>query len=271
MNQFILQYTRHEIPDIGLEKIDRLDVTALLDSFVYPIVWTFDKYLKAWLPCEITSAFAKWLDSDKINLELSTNRQTQLRRVGIIPPTERISSQQLFVTRRVDKLVKIPQLLSKDYVKWLRDFFERVNKIRWPDMYGISRTSVNDHPLMRLIHSQILMFVQDIVARPLKPSYSFTATYDNKSNLPRHTDRPQCAWNISILFGGTPQDVPLTQWPLFVEVRDKVHSLELEPGDGGLYSGIAHPHWRDVMPDKLQTVTGAFLHYVDFDFEGGLN
>lgn len=278
MTHYIVQFKKEDVPNIGLEKIDRLDINGLLDCFVYPVVWSYDNYIHAWLPCEIEDQFAKWLGTgfNKIDTANSDNfsqkHQYELKRSGILSPHERIPVTQLFARRRKDKLVKIPQLLSKDYVSWLRDFFNRISKdmVRWPDMYGISRTSTNDHPLMRLIHSQLLNFIQEIVARPLKPSYTFTATYDNQSNLPRHTDRPQCVWNVSLLFGSTPEEIPLSTWPLFVEVGNTTHKLELEAGDGGLYSGIKHPHWRDRMPNNLKTVTGAFLHYVESDFQGDL-
>lgn len=279
MTRYVVQSTRQQVPDIGLEKIDRLDVNALLDCLTYPVVWTFDEYLNAWIVGEIDDELVQWLTvwpykNGYLRLAdqhlWSQTRQKQLLRAGLLAPTGRIPMSELFAKRRVDKLVKIPQLLSSDYVGWLDEFFSGVKMERWRDMEGISRGSINDHPLMRLIHSQLLFTVEAICAQPLKPSYSFTAIYDGNSNLPKHTDRPQCMINISILFGGTPVGTPLSTWPLNVDVEGTVHTLALEAGDGGLYSGTAHPHWRETMTAPLQTVSGAFLHFVRRDFQGKL-
>ena len=278
MTRYVIQQSRDQIVSIGLENIDRLDVNMLYDCLTYPVVWSYDEYLSSWLVSEITEDLANWLktyyQSGVINANderlWSITRKKQLLRAGILSPTGRIIIEQLFVDRRANKLVKIPQLLAAEYAEWLKEFFDRVQMSRFPEMHGISRDSINDHPLMRLIHSQLLHVVERICALPLKPSYSFTAVYDNNSNLPEHTDREQCLMNISLLFGGSPKNASLRSWPLFVRVDGRVHALELEPGDGGLYSGTAHKHWRDKMPASLETVSGAFLHYVRRDFQGKL-
>jgi hypothetical protein len=136
-------------------------------------------------------------------------------------------------------------------------------------MPGISRTSINDHAIIRMLHSQLNQLVEHLVEEPLKPSYSFTAAYDSTSNLPAHTDRPQCVYNISLMFGSEP-NVPLSAWPLHVKVGNVEHVMSLEVGDGVLYSGTRDLHWREKMPAPLQQVTGTFMHWVPADFTGSL-
>jgi hypothetical protein len=268
LRTYAVQLHRWDLVPVDLTKVDRLDINALLDTLHFPVIWSYDQYLHAWMPGEIDHEMLRWLESKPSSIE---NRASLLRRAGVLGPEGQVSWDELTKRRVKDGVVKIPSLLAPEYAKWLASHYHRSpHTQRWPDMPGISRTSINDHAIIRLLHSQIKPFIEHLIGEPLKPSYSFTAAYDATSNLPAHTDRPQCTYNVSLLFDGEPSTVPLEGWPLNVKVGAKTHSVGLNAGDGVLYSGTRDLHWREKMPGTLSQVTGTFMHYVPASFTGTL-
>lgn len=138
-------------------------------------------------------------------------------------------------------------------------------------MKGILRRSINNFPIIQLIHQATEQLVNQIVDEPIKTSYSFTAEYEAGSCLPRHIDRPQCRFNISLMLDASPDDADLCTWPLFIERSSTISEVKLRAGDAVLYSGTKDPHWRDMMPTNIRSVTGTFMHYVPIDFTGSLD
>lgn len=268
-----IQLHRHDpVPAVQavLAKVDRLNVNDLLDTLHYPVVWSYDHYLQSWLPGEADHELVNWLKSNPAEADIK-KRERQLRRVGLLDPEGRLWWEQLNETTKAAGVVKIPKLIAPEYAQFMSDYYHRSAKHdRWPDMPGISRTSLNDTPLARLLHSQLNNMVSYIIGEPLKPSYSFTAAYDSTSNLPAHRDRPQCVYNISLLFSGEPRLLPLSGWPLYVEVNGVKNEMKLDTGDGCLYSGTRDLHWREKMPGPLMQVTGVFMHWVPAGFTGSL-
>jgi hypothetical protein len=104
---------------------------------------------------------------------------------------------------------------------------------------------------------------------PVKPSYSFLAVYERGAVLRRHTDREQCAWNLSVALGSEPHLPVDRQWPLHIETASGRHAVRLGPGDAVVYSGSDSPHWRDEL-QSIDSVTVAFCHFVDAAYEGPL-
>ena len=107
-----------------------------------------------------------------------------------------------------------------------------------------------------------------LVAMEIQPSYTWLFRYRPGAQLERHTDRPQCRWNLSLLVDDE-ADTEDTRWPLFFEGAEGRRGVDLEMGDAVLYSGTDTPHWRE----RLVGDTGITLmlcHYVDQTFRGSL-
>ena len=83
-------------------------------------------------------------------------------------------------------------------------------------------------------------------------------------------DRPQCAWNGSLLIDENPETAVEDSWPLYLEVRGQVHVVRLDFGDAIFYSGTTLPHWR-VADQVGRRQTLGLLHYVPIDFVGSLD
>lgn len=255
--------------------VPRVDYAELLDTLKFPIIWSYDELIENWIPAESTFEFVKFLKStDFTNIsELPDFRILQLRRSNLLQQNFQ-SKEVLREKFKKDGFVKLNQILDRRYCSWHMNMYYEANihkRQRHRDMEGIVRTSVNNLPLMRLIHQSTENLIEYIVDEPIKTSYSFMSQYEEGSNLPAHTDRSQCVYNISLMLGSQPSGISLSGWPIFIKVGDKVNTITLECGDGVLYSGTKDLHWRDTMPTELKTVLGVFFHYVRKDFTGSLD
>ena len=129
------------------------------------------------------------------------------------------------------------------------------------------RTLLRDEPGANEIHrhlTPLLQFVStDIYSlEMLKPSYCIVATYPRGASLPKHVDRPQCAFTLSVLvdYDGLADgdDAP---WPLELDLADgTTHAATWGAGDGLLYRGADLPHARGPLPTA--SATYLFFHWV---------
>jgi len=271
------QVQEHRGIKLPFFNVDRVNYGELLDGLKYPVIWSYDNLLQAWLPAEVDHAFITWLSSCRLFVDteiLPKGRLNQLFRYGLIDPDGRKSVEELKNELKFQGCVKVNQLLCESYCKdMLTNYYLRNDHShdRWPDMDGIKRTSSNNMPLMRLIHQATEKLVNQLVDEPLKTSYSFTAAYETGTCLPRHTDRPQCVYNISLMLGSNPTNADLGQWPLFVTHQGQTYTFDLGHGDAVLYSGVRDLHWRDWMPTHIAMTLGVFFHYVPINFNGSLD
>lgn len=254
----------------------RVNYEALLDSLRYPLIWAYDEYLNSWIPAEVDFEFIRFVKSLPYDVDvgsLEKGRYAQLCRAGLIPP-DRSTTAELHDTMSRYGHCKISGILHPEYCKhMLKQYYWRNDHKhdRWKDLEGIKRTSCNNMPLMRLIHQATEGLVKSIITENIKTSYSFTSAYEPGTCLPAHTDRPQCVWNISLMLGSDPPDARLSDWPIFIKHKEVNYQVELEAGDGVLYSGVRDLHWRGTMPEQIKSTLGVFFHYVPIDFKDSLD
>lgn len=241
-------------------------------------MWVYDELFGFYFPVEVDHDFLQFerYMRDGVDVEhLVKGRSAQIYRYMLLPEPGRdmeLGAMKQFMSDH--GYVKIPKMLNELYCRdMLTSYYFRNEHLheRWRDMPGIIRTSANDMPLMRLFHAATERLVNRLIDEPVKMSYSFTAAYETGSNLPAHTDRPQCVYNVSLMLGSNPDGKSLAGWPLYiVDNHGHLASASLEPGDAVLYSGVKNKHWRDVMPEGFDKILGVFFHYVPQDFQGSL-
>jgi alkylated DNA repair dioxygenase AlkB len=132
------------------------------------------------------------------------------------------------------------------------------------------RVAQHNEPMARFFHQPLNDLINRFTPAATKPSYCFAAHYQAGAELKRHTDRPQCVWNLSFAIDSTPATDATNAWPLYIESRGQAHEIRLGPGDAVLYSGTHNPHWREPQPDG-HVSTLVFYHFVPADFDGGLD
>jgi hypothetical protein len=107
----------------------------------------------------------------------------------------------------------------------------------------------------------LLEFLRPAVERAsgcaLLPTYSYLRIYKHGDRLERHRDRRACEISVSINIGQEAAE----PWPLQIDGKSGRYAAVLAPGDGLLYRGVDHYHWRDRFEGRRYAQV--FLHYVD--------
>jgi hypothetical protein len=119
------------------------------------------------------------------------------------------------------------------------------------DSQSFSPAWYND-PLMNSILYNKLNLVETKTNLKLFPTYAYWRYYVFGANLKQHTDRPACEISITACIK------KYDNWPLIIE-KEK---LELNEGDGLLYSGCEQKHGRPGVY-KGNGMAQVFLHYVN--------
>ena len=176
---------------------------------------------------------------------LMAKRYAELR--GIIPPAQ--------------------QRMLRDYVRKLvnRGYFPALD-----DGQVELRAAIHNEPTIASLHHGLAELLTDIAGEQLLASYCYLSHYVGGAVLERHLDRPQCAYNLSVVFdmsGAAPEPEP---WPIYLEIDGKAVAVNLDVGDGLMYSGTEIQHWRDALPAD-QTAVVCFFHFVPVDFDGALH
>lgn len=134
------------------------------------------------------------------------------------------------------------------------------------------RYGLHSEMMATFLHLQLGSLVGQIAGEPVKPSFVYFGSYRDGAALPRHLDRPQCEFSISLLVDYSPEPDGPCGWPLYLEnSREPKASLaaDLAIGDGAFYRGREVFHYRHALPAGHQA-TLLFLNYVREEYSGRL-
>jgi hypothetical protein len=145
----------------------------------------------------------------------------------------------------------------------------RTGRMKRGDSQSPRRFVAHNESVARFFHGQLTGLVRDLAGEPVKPSYSYVSAYHSGAELPRHIDRQQCEFSISLLVDYSPEPDLETQWPLILEPPDGTVSISQALGDALVYRGRQIPHYRRRL-DVGMTSTSIFFHYVRESFGGSL-
>ena len=121
-------------------------------------------------------------------------------------------------------------------------------------------------------HPQLTSLMSRVAGEEVKPSFVYFASYQPGAALPRHTDREQCEFSISLLADYVPDSGGPCGWPLHLEnpaAPDTVGAVDLAVGDCVFYRGRELAHYRQPLPAGHQS-SSLFLNYVRSSFSGQL-
>src|SRR5262249_28985914 len=127
----------------------------------------------------------------------------------------------------------------------------------------------HNDPLAGVFHRQLAPLVSALAGRPLKPSYSYVASYEPGALLRVHRDRAQCEYSLSILIDFVPEPALAAPWPLHLFDGAGRVTLFQALGDAVLYRGREILHYRDAFLSG-QVSTSMLLHYVPTSFSDSL-
>jgi hypothetical protein len=132
------------------------------------------------------------------------------------------------------------------------------------------RASLHNEPTIASIHNGLAGLLTRIIGEKMLASYCFLGCYEAGAVLERHTDRPQCAYNLSIVFDMYSPDEEPDPWPIYVEIDGEPVAVNLNIGDGLMYPGTELFHWRNALPANQRAII-CFFHFVPEDFQGSLH
>jgi hypothetical protein len=247
-------------------------------------LWVPNLWTGIWQPYEVSQPLEDILEklerkkvtpselpeSLKILLVLS---QILVTRGTLSGDSDPLLDSRLRSTLRDQGFLVIRNIISPLQVAALRRHFRNVQRAGYLDtdreQVLYSRDGVYCEFITLYLQHQFARYLNRILPSRIKPSYGWFFRYRSSAVLERHTDRPQCRWNVSLAIDTEPERGRREAWPLFLQMADRTHSIKLGCGDAVLYSGTETPHWRDAL-EANQTASLCFLHYVDDDFSGSL-
>ena len=160
------------------------------------------------------------------------------------------------------------QARLRNYVRQLveRGYFPSVGLDKQVDL----RRSMYRQQTIGSLHNGLARLLSEVYGQPLMGSFNQLGLYEAGSILEKHTDRPQCVLNLSLVLDmqgplGEPEP-----WPIYIEMDGKTEAIHLKVGDGLAYSGVEVPHWRDPLPEGQRAICG-FFFFVPPDFTGSLD
>ena len=135
-----------------------------------------------------------------------------------------------------------------------------------------NRINCHNDVLCRSFHAEFSKVLIPLFPEPVKRSYCYLGIYHGQAKLPKHTDREQCRWNVSVVLDSSPEITNLNDsWPIYLEPVPSRHiRLTAVIGDAIIYRGDKIPHWRDSLPKRFTQVSICFFHYVHEAFCGSL-
>jgi hypothetical protein len=220
-------------------------------GIVYPTVWNGgreqQRELERITGLHAPERAAHWkLQRESAHQSLHSRKYAVLRE--IVPPAQRAKLRQY-----------VRQLVERGYFTNLG-----------VDTQVALRSSIHKQETMASLHRGLAGLLSSIADQPLIGSFCQLGLYYAGAVLERHTDRPQCVLNLSLVIdmdgpGGDPDP-----WPVYLSVGGETVSVELQIGDGLVYSGVEIEHWRDALPAGQRAIVG-FFFFVPPDFKGTLN
>ena len=251
----------------------------------YPLLWVEHPGTKVLAPFWLNDTYRRLIEELLANRmsssELEPSVVSTLAAANVLVPTGYVASQTAlwqknltdsFTQLRSEQYAVLRNIIHPLQIAALRKYFRTLDHKNFlmPDLQGGSlRYASHNEEVASFIHHQLTTLVQSVTRELIKPSYSFLSVYKSGSFLPKHADRSQCAWNLSLLIDTDPETALSDSWPIYLEVSGQ-KEIRLAMGDGLLYRGTDVPHWREALCDGEMT-TLILCHFVRDNFEGDLN
>ena len=266
------------------------DCAAPLEKFLrgHPIAWVEDPGSCIWAPFWARDEWAEVIQSLQPGLPEPFGLSSAVRRV--------LAMANILVTRgyeqarqtrwqeicqsaqsryRSDGYAVVRDLLHPLQLGAMRRYYRALvaeGGLPLGDSQVAGRYRLHSEVIASFLHPQLAKLVSAIAGEPVRPSYVYFASYQPGADLPRHVDREQCEFSISLLTDYVPDPAGPCGWPLFMQnpgLPGAAHAADLGVGDGVFYRGRELIHYRHPLPAGHQS-TSIFMHYVRADFAGKL-
>lgn len=168
---------------------------------------------------------------------------------------------------------ELPGFLCPAIIAFLRGRYRRMAReaaLAYGDCQCPTRWTAHNEEAALPLHSALVPLVSAVVGRRVKASYLYLGVYAEGSHLPRHVDREQCEFTLSVLIDYLPDIERLSPWPLHLHVADETRSIHQGLGQSLLFAGRRIAHSRPHLFEGHMS-TSIFFHFVDEDFLGSVD
>jgi hypothetical protein len=256
------------------ERLHPCDWMVWVDDPATGIIWPF------WVGAEFASCFHGLTPGEPLDRELPENVRWVLwqARVLVRPNyvahrrREWLDDLERYTPAAARGYVTVPNLIHPFHLGALRRYYRartRAGAFEMGDAQVAQRYCAHNEDVARFFHYQFSTAVSDVVRTVVKPSYAYSISYQNGSELPPHTDREQCEYSITLCFDATPEPEAQSPWPLQFDTADGRLKVWQYIGDSLLYRGRYLPHSREQLPYG-HTSSSLLFHFVDESFAGPL-
>lgn len=129
------------------------------------------------------------------------------------------------------------------------------------------RYNLHNEPLAAWLQQHTAHLVSSVIPRPSRPAYNYLGYYVSGAELPKHKDRRQCEFTLSLTIQSNAGGAE--SWPIHIELADStVQTIRLDSGDAVIFNGHQLPHYREPLTEG--TYGSMFWCYVSNDFSGEL-
>ena len=261
---------------------------VLMDGFLRgtPLAWIEDAGTGVWVPFWARGEWVDVLASLRPGEPAPRGlpralRQTLARATVLVPPGAEQARRETFaqICRAAAAAFQsrgyavVRDVLNPVQIGALRCYYRALvadGRLPLGDEQVAERYRLHSEPAAMFFHPQLAELVGRVAGEPVRPSYLYFASYPSGSALPRHVDRLQCEFSISLQIDYSPEPDGRCGWPLFFEHPDLpggVAATDLGLGDAVFYRGRQLAHYRDRLADGHRS-SSLFFHYVREDFVG---
>jgi hypothetical protein len=214
-------------PDIG-ERVPPMD--GLLREV--PLAWIEDSGTGVWVPFWARGEWVEALESlrpgQPAPATLSARIRQTLASVDLLVPAgaERKRREAWGTIYRdagaqfqTQGYAIVRDLIHPVHIGALRRYYGALvagGRLPMGDDQVAERSRLHSEPVAMFFHPQLVSLVSRIAGEPVKPSYLYFASYPSGSGLPRHVDRLQCEFSISLLIDYSPEPDGPCGWSLLV-------------------------------------------------------
>jgi hypothetical protein len=259
-----------------------------MDGFLRggPLVWIEDAGTGVWIPLWARGEWAEALASLRAGESAPPTLPERIRASlaaadVLVRPGSEAERRQRWETVCAEARMQfqaqgyaiVRDLIDPAHLGALRRYYRELvggGQLPRGDDQVAERYRLHSEPVAMFFHPQLALLTNRIAGEPVKPSYVYFACYPEGSALPRHTDRLQCEFSISLQVDYSPEPRGACGWPLVLEHPDLPNgraSVDLGLGDAVFYRGRQLAHSRDPLPAGHQS-SSLFFHYVRADFVG---
>jgi hypothetical protein len=168
----------------------------------------------------------------------------------------------------ITDLIPIPQLRALQL--YYRRFVDQ-GFMRFGDSQVERRFVAYGEPVAAMIHNASVSLMTRLAGHDVKPTYCYSAVYEEDARLDPHVDREACEYSFSVQLEYLPEpENGLSPWALYLSSSSS-ERIEVDPANdravhlpnGGFlaYKGRELVHYRTPLP-KGHRSTSIFFHYV---------